>query len=311
LLWGDRWLFEYWAHAASIVLTEDYPIHQVMMRDYTETVLSPQRRAWMAANTDFRRYILDTLRDSGPLPIDAFEDRAAVGWVSTGWTNGRNVEKMLDTLLKQGAITVAGRDGLKRLWGLADFPDLGEPLPQAEAVNRAAGQSLRALGVGRARDVELHFVPGRYAGRPRACGLGPASARRGRNEQWWVHQDTLGLLEEEWQPRTTLLSPFDNCICDRERTERLWGFAYRNEMYVPEHKRQFGCYVMPVLSGKRLIGRVASRVDRRRRVFDVEAMFAEAGAPADPLVPAAIEALASFAGADSVHYSGAVAFGVS
>jgi hypothetical protein len=76
-------------------------------------------------------------------------------------------------------------------------------------------------------------------------------------------------------------------------------------------QRQFGCYVMPVLSGERLIGRVASRVDRRRRVFDVEAMFAEAGAPADRLVPPAIEALASFAGADSVHYSGPVALGVS
>jgi uncharacterized protein len=83
LLWRDRWLFEYWAHSASIVLTEDYPIHQVMMRDYTETVESQQRRAWMAANTDFRRYILDTLRDSGPLPIDAFEDRAAVGWLTS------------------------------------------------------------------------------------------------------------------------------------------------------------------------------------------------------------------------------------
>ena len=312
LLWRDRWLFEYWAHSASIVLTEDYPIHQVTMRDYTETVESPERRAWMAANTDFRRYILDTLRDSGPLPIDAFEDRAAVGWVSTGWTNGRNVEKMLDTLLKQGAITVAGRDGLKRLWGLADFPDLGEPLPQAEAVNWAAEYSLRALGVGRARDVERHFVPGRYAG----LDLGRAGWARpvrveGGSEQWWVHQDTLGLLEEEWHPRTTLLSPFDNLICDRERTERLWGFAYRNEMYVPKHKRQFGCYVMPVLSGERLIGRVASRVDRRRRVFGVEAMFAEAGAPADPLVPTAIEALASFAGADSVQYSGPVALGVS
>jgi uncharacterized protein YcaQ len=312
LLWRDRWLFEYWAHSASIVLTEDYPIHQVTMQDYNETVESPERRAWMAANTDFRDYILDTLRDSGPLPIDAFEDCAAVSWVSTGWTNGRNVEKMLDTLLKQGAITVAGRDGLKRLWGLADFPDLGEPLPKAEAVNRATEHSLRALGVGRAGDVERHFVPGRYAGLDleRASWARPVRVEGG-NEQWWVHQDTLGLLEEEWYPRTTLLSPFDNLICDRERTERLWGFAYRNEMYVPKHKRQFGCYVMPVLSGEHLIGRVASRVDRRRRVFDVEAMFAETGAPADPLVPAAIEALASFAGADSVQYSGPVALGVS
>jgi hypothetical protein len=71
-----------------------------------------------------------------------------------------------------------------------------------------------------------------------------------------VHRDVLGLLDEDWQPRTTLLSPFDNLICDRDRTERLWGFAYHNKMYVPKHKRQFGYYVMPVLSGDQLIGRV-------------------------------------------------------
>jgi uncharacterized protein YcaQ len=70
------------------------------------------------------------------------------------------------------------------------------------------------------------------------------------------------LLDEDWRPRTTLLSPFDNLICDRDRTERLWGFAYRNEIYVPKQKRRFGSYVLPVLAGERLIGRVAPRMDR-------------------------------------------------
>jgi uncharacterized protein YcaQ len=78
----------------------------------------------------------------------------------------------------------------------------------------------------------------------------------GGSEQWWVHRDTLGLLDEQWRPRITLLSPFDNLICDRDRTERLWDFVYRNEIYVPKHKRRFGSYVMPVLAGERLIGRV-------------------------------------------------------
>ncbi len=84
LLWRERWLFEYWAHAASIVLTEDYPIHRAMMRDYRVAVESPAKRAWLAANEDFRRYVIGELRDRGPLPIDALEDRAAVGWTSTG-----------------------------------------------------------------------------------------------------------------------------------------------------------------------------------------------------------------------------------
>jgi uncharacterized protein YcaQ len=308
LLWRERWLFEYWAHAASIVLTEDYPIHRAMMRKYPE----PAKRDWLGANAEFRRYILDVLRDEGPLAIGAFEDRAAVGWVSTGWTNGRNVEQMLDILWKQGIVTVAGRDGSRRLWDLADFPDAGEDLPQAEVVMRAAGHALRALGVGRARDVERYFIPGRYAGLDleRAAWARPVGVEGG-TEQWWVHREAFGLLDEEWLPRTTLLSPFDNLIHDRERTERLWDFTYRNEMYVPKHKRRFGCYVMPVLSGDRLTGRVASRIDRRRGVLDVEGVFTEAGVPADPLLPAALESLASFAGAGSVSYPGEASLSVS
>jgi uncharacterized protein len=121
----------------------------------------------------------------------------------------------------------------------------------------------------------------------------------------------VGLLDEEWQPRTTLLSPFDNLICDRDRTERLWSFEYRNEMYVPKHKRQFGCYVMPVLSGDRLIGRISPQTDRRQQVLVVEAVFAEPGAPSDAALPVAIESLASFVGAGSVSYPGEVAVGVS
>ena len=315
LLWRERWLFEYWAHAASIVLTEDYPIHRAMMRAYASTTAS-QNRAWLAANEEFRRYVLDRLRDSGPLPINAIEDRSAVSWTSTGWTNGRNVERMLDILWKQGVVTVVGRDGLRRLWGLADFP-ASEDLPQPEVVTRAAEHALRALGVARSRDVERHFTIGRYPGLDleRAGWARPVRVEGG-NEQWWVHRDVLPLLDEEWQPRATLLSPFDNLICDRDRTERLWGFAYRNEMYVPKHKRKFGCYVMPVLAGERLIGRVVPRVDRRRGVLVVEGMFAEpesasAGALPDGSVAAAIESLASFAGAASVAYSGPVSFGVS
>jgi len=311
LLWQQRWLFEFWAHAASIVLTEDYPIHRLMMRDYDVTVESAAKRAWLAANDDFRRYVLDLLRDSGPLPGEAIEDRAAVGWVSTGWTHGRNVERMLDILWKQGVIMVAGRDGLRRLWGLADFP-AAEELPREEAVARAAEHSLRALGVARARDVERHFTMGRYPGLDleRVPWARPVRVEGG-TEQWWAHRDVLGLLDEEWLPRTTLLSPFDNLICDRDRTERLWSFAYRNEMYVPKAKRQYGYYVMPVLSGERLTGRVAARADRKSGVLVVDGMYAEPGVPADPALAAALESLASFAGVVSVSYAGPTAFGVS
>jgi hypothetical protein len=268
------------------------------------------QQAWLAANDEFRRYVLDLLAASGPLLGEAIEDRAAVGWVSTGWTHGRNVERMLDILWKQGDIMVAGRNGLRRLWGLADFP-AAEELTDAEAVTRAAEHSLRALGVARARDVERHFTMGRYPGLDleRAGWARPVRVEGG-TEQWWAHRDVLAWLDEDWVPRTTLLSPFDNLICDRDRTERLWSFAYRNEMYVPKATRQYGYYVMPVLAGERLIGRVAARVDRKSGVLVVEGMYAEPGAPSDPALLAALESLASFAGVGSVSHAGP-AFGVS
>jgi uncharacterized protein YcaQ len=155
LLWRERWLFEYWAHMASIVLTEDYPIHSALMRVAPR---SESMREWLEANAGFRRYELDVLAASGSVAAEAIEDRAAVGWVSSGWTNGRNIERMLDLLWKQGTIAVAGREGSRRLWRLADRDPAEDPLPQAEVTERAAGHALRVLGVARERDVERHFV---------------------------------------------------------------------------------------------------------------------------------------------------------
>src|SRR6266566_3809614 len=93
LLWQERRLFEYWAHAASIVLTEDYPIYQMVMRSpIKESSHWDQRvRAWMEQNDTLRVSILNALRERGPLRSRDFEDTAVAAWQSTGWTQGRNV----------------------------------------------------------------------------------------------------------------------------------------------------------------------------------------------------------------------------
>jgi hypothetical protein len=318
LLWQERWLFEYWAHAASIVLAEDYPIHQVMMRVYPagESGYARRVRDWLTANDALRRHVLDRLREEGPLPGRAFDDLAAVPWASSGWTNGRNVERMLDILWFQGHVMVAGRTGRTRLWDLAErrlpaWVPTG-PLPREEAVARAAEHALRALGPARAADIERHFIRDRYPGLGEvlsdleSAGRIVPAAVEGGTERWYVHRDALALLEGGWEPRTTLLSPFDNLICDRERTERLWGFAFRTEMYVPKGKRLYGHYIMPILHGDRLIGRLVPRLDRRRAVLELEGLFPEPGAPADEAateaVGRAVADLAAFAGAREIAY---------
>jgi len=331
LSWEERCLFEYWAHRASIVLTEDYPIHNLFMRTYPrprpgESVHRKRTRAWIEENRALRRSILARLRTDGPLPLRAFEDRAVQGWRSGGWTSGRNVERMLDVLWTQGKLVVAGRSGIQKIWDLAErwFPEWTprETLSPREVVRLSAQRSLRALGVARPRDIDRHFIVGRYPELPKVlAGLERRGVVQGvrvaedGNEwpgSWLVHAEDLPLLDRleagEWEPRTTLLSPFDNLIIDRARTELLFGFYYRMEIYVPQSKRRFGYYSLPILHGDRFIGLVDPTMDRKRGVLVVNAVHAEPDAPmtlrAGRAVAGAIGNLAEFLGGREVEYKG-------
>jgi uncharacterized protein YcaQ len=318
LLWRDRCLFEYWAHAAAIVCTGDYPIHSLLMRRYPSE-RHRQQREWLAANQALRRSILCQLRTSGPLPTRALEDRAQSSWQSSGWTAGRNVDRMLDLLWTQGRIMVAGRQGQQRIWDLAErclppWAPTQRP-PEREVVRQAAQRSLRALGVATARDIDRSFTAGRYPG---LASVLTGLQRSGRIEQvrltadgtgpgpWYVHADDLPLLERlqsgDWQPRTTLLSPFDNLLINRERTERLFGFEFRMEIYVPKAARRYGYYVLPILHGDQLVGRLDPAFDRASGRLVVHAIHAEPGAPASagPAVAGALQDLAGFLGATGV-----------
>lgn len=166
-------------------------------------------------------------------------------------------------------------------------------------------------------------------GRPRASGLA-ALVREGSAEpveildglrtlpgRWYVSSDALALLERlrkgAWRPRTTLLSPFDTFINDRERTEELFGFRFRLEIYVPKGKRQYGYFVMPILHGDRLIGRVSLIMLREQKRLVIEAVYAEPDAPADRATGRAvaqeIEELAAFLGARAITYGRTVPSG--
>lgn len=327
LLWEERWLFEYWAHAASIVLTEDYPLHALAMRRRAEggSAYGQQVAAWMTANEKLRQHIMDRLAESGPLPPGGFEDVTVVPWESSGWTAGRNVDRMLSHLWLQGKVMVSGRRGRTRQWDLTErllpegFADTA--LAEDHVVATAAGHALRALGVARSADIRQHFTRDRYpeleTALERLCEEGVVQRIRlegaAKDEEWYLHADHLPLLERLesgwWEPRTTLLSPFDNLICDRKRTELLWGFEFRNEMYVPRAKRRYGYYVLPLLHGDRLVGRVAPRVDRKTKTLQLEGVFAEPGVDTGDEdlrrgLSDAMRGLAEFTGATQIVLTG-------
>ncbi|HKP54542.1 MAG TPA: crosslink repair DNA glycosylase YcaQ family protein [Chloroflexia bacterium] len=327
LLWQERSLFEYWAHAASIVLTEDYPVHSLMMRRYGKTGSSWHQhiKAWVEANAELRDHLMATIRERGPVLSKDIEDKSYEGWHSTGWTGGRNVSQMLDYLWTSGQIMVSGRRGIQKLWDLTErcLPDWTprEEWSQHEVVRYAAQKSLRALGVATAREILQHYTRGRYPG---LAGVVSELEREGKIERveieddagkslpgpYFIHTEDMHLLERleagEWGPRTTLLSPFDNLICDRKRTESLFNFYFRIEIYVPAAKREYGYYVLPILHGDRLIGRVDPQMDRKRGILSINALHAEPDAPRTPetarSISDAISSLATFLGAKEIAY---------
>jgi uncharacterized protein len=305
LLWGERTLFEYWAH---IVPTADLPIHRISMRRYPHGTWKRREyvRGWLEANDAFVRYVIGELRRRGPLRARDLENRAAEGWRTGGWNDeGQNVPMLLDILWLQGRVMIVGRDGQQRIWDLAS-----RSLPRVPARPTSAiaadlvDRQLRARGLERLERIGTLFdgpVPMRDAAIRRHLrdGLIVPVEVEGLPGRWVAHRD---LLDTTFRGRTTLLSPFDDLISDRERTERLFDFRFRLEIYVPKAKREFGYFVLPILRGDRLIGRIDPLYDRKAGVLRVSAVYAEPGAtPSDgPPAKRAIDELAAWLGADEV-----------
>lgn len=305
LVFRDRRLFHYHAHAASLVLTEDFPIFAGAMRPYAKRKEQWAARvaAWMKANAKLERQILDQIRRQGPLRSRDLEDTAGEHWRSTGWTAGRNVGMMLERLWMEGRITIVGRDGGQRLWDLSRrwFPEWTprERLSEKARSDRAVELSLRALGVATEAHVYFHFTRWAYpdlkGSVKRLVERGEAiPATVGGRRGFYLHRDYAGERPKQKRPRTVLLSPFDNLIADRKRTKALFGFDFAIEIYVPEAKRKRGYYALPILSGDRLIGSADLKFDREARRLIPQKLVFEDGSGMNPEVQRAIDELERF-----------------
>ncbi|HEX5937106.1 MAG TPA: crosslink repair DNA glycosylase YcaQ family protein [Actinomycetota bacterium] len=307
LLWQDRSLFEY---RAFILPTSELAVHRATMRRYPSTSASRHEyvRRYIRENQAFRRYVLSRLDAEGPLPTRAFEDRSVVGWRTGGWNDdGRNTGMMLEVLWARGEVMIAGRDGQARLWDLAArrLPVDGARLRPGEEARRLLDVQLRALGIARLARFGWTFEGGRPPGWERALARLEHEGRAvrvrvdGVRGGWWADAE---VLDSAFRPRTVLLSPFDRLIHDRARTEDLFGFRFRLEIYVPKAKREYGYFVMPILHGDRVVGRIDPLFDRDANVLRVNAVYAEPDAPRDawPAIRRQIEGLASWLGAANV-----------
>jgi uncharacterized protein len=275
LLWDERRLYEYWAHRASIVPTGDRPLHAALPPPWGD----PRRtESWMTTRARFSRLVLKRLAANGSVRAADFKEHAEK--YESGWGDRSPIADTLALLWLQGRIVPAGRVGSGRRWALADGwfrAPLGEIPDPSVAVQQAAVRSLRALGVATAQQVKDHFIRSRYPGlasvwKQLAAEGQIVAVDLGMKGDWYVHAEDVDLLEQieagAFEPRTTLVSPFDNLICDRSRTLALWGFDFKLEIYVPKTKR-WGYFVMPLLHGDRIIARFDLAVDRKAGVLTV------------------------------------------
>ncbi len=288
LIYRRRVLLEYWAHAACLVPREHLPAWKRAMLDYGGH--STGWTSWLQQNGATMRVVEDAIRDRGPLASADFEHArpAAAG----GWWDWKPAQHALHVLWMRGRVLVHSRANFHKRYDVAErvLPELAalEPLEPAAFRRWHLERSLHAMGAATATDLRLYLtyprvpVATHHAALRAAVreGLVNEIAVEGARGPWFVLTRDLPALERAARRRvasrgTTLLSPFDSLLWHRDRVSRLFGFDYRIEVYVPEPKRVFGYYVLPVLHDGRLIGRVdvrrvreTGRLEARRVRFE-------------------------------------------
>ncbi len=280
-----RDLFEYWGHEASLIDVRLQPYLRWRMARARDDAWGGMRRI-VTDQPDLVEWVFAEVRDKGPLTAREIEHDAPRRKDQWGW-NWSVVKQALEYLFWAGRVTTARRNGqFERVYDLPERalpPEvLAVPDPEpADAYRELVAVAARALGVAAEPELRDYFRLPVAAARTAIAELADAGVLRPVAVQGWRQRAYLH-VDARLPRRVTasaLVSPFDPLIWERGRTERLFGFAYRIEIYVPAAKRLHGYYVLPFLHGERLVARVDLKADRVGGVLRVPAAWAEDGHP--------------------------------
>ena len=285
-----RAVFEHWTHDAAVIPMEFFPHWRLRFaRDAAH--LAPRWRAWQGAAFEDRfDSVLDRIaRDGACTSADLAPGESRR---STGWWDWHPSKTALEYLWRTGRIAVARRDGFRKVYDLTErvipAPHLAtRPDPQ-DSIDWACATALDRLGFATANQIAAFWALATPAEARAWCAAEtaagrlvtlavtladgstrPAVARPGTTDEAAALPPPSG--------RIRLLSPFDPALRDRTRAERLFGFRYRIEIFVPEPQRRYGYYVFPVLEGETLIGRLDLRAARDARRLALRAFWPEPG----------------------------------
>jgi uncharacterized protein len=327
LVYRRRVLFEYWAHAACLIASTDFPHWRRAMLDYR--LRHRGWSGWLQKNRAVVRAVESALRAGGPLGNADFEHQRPPGQRG-GWWNWKPASHALDYLWMTGRTLVHSRAHFQKRFDLAErvMPAVlaAATIDAAEFRRWHLRRSLRAMGAATETDLRMYLTFPRLKARARrraldellragevvevaveGDGAAPNRSRGGgaSRARWYALAADLPALEAAARSRrpargTTLLSPFDSLLWHRERVRRLFGFDYTLEVYTPGPRRRHGYYVLPVFHDGQLIGRVDVKTHRAESLLELKSVHFEdwfaAGTPPPAARWGAVDRDAALAG---------------
>lgn len=306
-----RLLVEYWAHEASLIPVEDWPLLRWRMREYGGS----WRKRYRQLEDESPGLIDDVLaavKDIGPVGAGKLE-RELGGGQRQGrgpWWNRTDTKRACELLFATGELTTGTRTGFERLYDLPErvLPAkvLAQDPDEVEAIRTLVERSADALGVATESDLRDYYRLSPSASRTAVAELVEAGTLEPVSVDGWKQPAYRHAVARTPRAVTgrALLCPFDPLIWERSRAERLFGFRYRIEIYVPQPKRVYGYYVFPFLLNGQLVARVDLKADRAAGVLRVPGAFGEPGSDVGAVVPelaSALRDMAQWLGLDDVH----------
>ncbi|MBA4180261.1 MAG: cytoplasmic protein [Anaerolinea sp.] len=304
---NDRSLaFEQWGHQASVMPLEHFPLLRHRWEQHVHWNRALEHLD--AEHPGLVDNVLDQVRGRGSLTISEIEGRGERQGPWWGYGPGKIA---LEAHFRRGALAVSRAANFSRVYQLAarvfDPALLSRPVMEAPEAHREMLRiAARAHGIGTARDLADYFRLKLTEARPRLAELVDDGTLETVAVEGWTEPAYVPSGPSAPPPvhARALLSPFDPVVWDRARTERLFGFRYRIEVYTPQAKRVHGYYVMPFLLGNQLVGRVDLKANRQARVLEVFGSYAEEGHVPESFAPdlaAELKHLSTWLGLDSVR----------
>jgi len=298
----DRRIFEYWAHALAFLPMDDYRFYIPRMERHRTS-----ERAWLS---DWKKRhgrlldeVLDRIRVEGALTSKDFVP--APGTKRGTWWDWKPAKRALEILFWQGDLMISERRNFQKVYDLAE-----RVLPSGTNTTRPTDEelgrfhvlhALRGLGIAREREIRdaFHIAPRALLANTlkdmQQSKEVVSLSVEGLSDVYYCLPNALERSAANVPAFARILSPFDNLTIQRDRMEKLFGFKYTIECYLPEAKRQYGYFVLPILWGNELIGRLDAKADRKTKTLIAKKLWFEGTFQLyDEALPSVAEALVRF-----------------